>query len=77
MADNLNVQGFFNSLKGNPITTDFIFEAMGGIQQNQQTITANQMVFAENINSHITAIQDLGTGVRDMNKLLKEFAGGR
>lgn len=73
MTDNQKVQGFFNSLKETPLTTDFIFKAMGGIQQNQQTITANQMVFAENINSHITAIQDLGTGVRDMNSLLEKF----
>lgn len=71
MSDSKKVQDFFNSLKGNPLTTDFIFEVMGGIQQNQQTITENQMLYANNIESHIGVIKELGRGVRDLTAVIE------
>ncbi len=77
MTDNKKVLSFFNSLKDHPLTTDFIFEAMGGIQQSQQAITNNQQLYADNIGSHITAIQTLGSGIQTMNALLEKFAGAQ
>lgn len=65
MTDNRKVQDWFNGLKAQPITPEFVLEMMHGIQ-------ANQMAFAENIESHIGAIQDLGTGVRALNALIEE-----
>jgi hypothetical protein len=62
--DNLKVQDFFNSLKEHPITTDFILKAMNGIQQNQ-------VLFAENIHSHIRAIQDLSFATKELVGLLE------
>jgi len=66
MSDNRKVQDFFNSLKTQPITTDFILTAMAGIQ-------SNQMAFAENMISHIQAVQDLGKGVGEMTEVIKRF----
>jgi len=77
MTDNGKVLSFFNSLKDHPLTTDFIFEAMTGIQKSQQTITENQMLYADNIGSHITAIRTLGSGIQTMNELLEKFAGSQ
>lgn len=68
MTDNDKVKNFFNGLKVQPITPGFVLEMMHGIQ-------TNQMLYASNIETHIAAIQDLGTGVKDMNKLLKKFEG--
>lgn len=68
MTDNRKVQNFFNGLKEQPITPGFVLEMMHGIQ-------TNQMLYASNIETHISAIQDLGSGVKDMNKLLKKFGG--
>ena len=67
MSDNLKVQNFFNSLKVQPITTEFILTAMAGIQ-------ANQMAFAENITSHIDAVRKLGDGVENMTDLMRRIA---
>ena len=39
---------------------------MTGIQQNQ-------MMFAENIDSHISAIKDLGAGGRDMTTAIQKL----
>lgn len=79
MTDNDKVKDWFDGLKEIPATRGapkytpgFVLGMLAGIQQNQQIITENQLAYATNIESHITSIQDLGTGVRDMNKLLKE-----
>ncbi|HDS45305.1 MAG TPA: ArsR family transcriptional regulator [Methanomicrobia archaeon] len=66
--DNLKVQDFFNSLKEYPITTDFVLRAMNGIQQNQ-------VLFAENIHSHIRAIQDLSFATKELVGLLERSKG--
>ena len=62
--DNKKVQTFFNSLKEYPLTTEFILQAMQGIQSNQQC-------FAQNIEMHIKAIEDLAEGVNVLTCLLK------
>lgn len=59
-SDSKKIQDFFNSLKSHPITSTFVLEAMNGIQ-------ANQLAFAENTESHIEAVQELGTGVKEWN----------
>jgi len=66
MTDNKKVQDFFNSLKAQPITTDFVLTAMAGIQ-------ANQAAFAENMTSHIEAVRNLSTGVKDMTAAINQF----
>jgi DNA-binding transcriptional ArsR family regulator len=76
MTDNRKVQNFFNGLKDIPATQGAPSYTPASVLQMIAGVTENQMVFAENMRSHITAIQDLGTGVKDMNALLKS-AGGR
>ena len=68
-TDNIKVQNFFNSLKEQPLTTSFILEVMHGIQQNQ-------LVFAQNMSSHIKVIKDLGSGVNDLASLIDELKQG-
>jgi len=55
-SDSKKVQDFFNSLKDYPLTTDFVLSAMNGIQHNQQ-------LFAQNMSSHVQAVQDLKAAV--------------
>ena len=52
---------------------EFVMSAMVGIQGNQQSITGNQITMAENTESHIAAIQDLGAGVKTFNTLLEKL----
>ena len=68
-TDNIKVQNFFNSLKQHPLTTEFILKVMDGIQQNQ-------LVFAQNMSSHIKVIKDLGNGVNDLTSLIEELKTG-
>lgn len=68
-TDNIKIQNFFNSLKEQPLTTDFILEVMHGIQQNQ-------LVFAQNMGSHIKVIKDLGNGVNELASILDELKQG-
>ena len=98
MTDNLKVTNWFNGLKDIPAiqgaptyTPGFVLEMLGGIQQNQMMFAENQTEYANNIGSHITSIQDLSTGTKNIgallkesnklqqqfNTLLKEFAGRR
>lgn len=66
MSDNAKVQDWFNGLKEKPITPGFVLEVMAGIQ-------ANQMAFAENMASHIDAVKNLGSGVKDMTAAIKQL----
>ena len=68
-TDNLKIQNFFNSLKEQPLTTGFILDVMHGIQQNQ-------LVFAQNMGSHIKVIKDLGNGVNELASLIDELKQG-
>jgi hypothetical protein len=70
--DNLKVQNFFNGLKKfENFTPEFVVSSIG-------KVTENQMVFAENMKSHIKAVQDLGNGVQDWkegtNKLIDQVS---
>ncbi len=66
MINNLGVQGYFNSHKatGFKVTPEFILKTMNGIQQNQ-------LVFAENMKSHVSAVKELGRGVRQLTKAVQ------
>ncbi len=66
MINNLGVQGYFNSHKetGFKVTPEFILKTMNGIQQNQ-------LVFAENMKSHINVVKELGRGVRQLTKAVQ------
>ena len=68
-TDSAKVQNFFNSLKEQPLTTGFILNVMHGIQQNQ-------LVFAQNMSSHIKVIKDLGNGVNELSSILDELKQG-
>ena len=68
-TDSTKVQNFFNSLKEQPLTTGFILDVMHGIQQNQ-------LVFAQNMGSHIKVIKDLGNGVNELASLIDELKQG-
>jgi len=70
MTDNKKVQDWFNGLKEQPITPDFVLTVMNGIQQNQ-------LVFAQNIGSHIMAIKKLGQGVEELTKIVEKLQGHR
>lgn len=58
------VQGFLNDLRKNPINQS---QLMGMIGQ----VTANQLIFAENMKSHINAIQTLSKEVKRLSKVFK------
>lgn len=60
--DNKKVQNYFNGIKKfEDYTPQFVINSMQGIQNNQ-------LVFAENMKSHIKAIQDVGNATQ----MLKE-----
>ncbi len=63
MIDGMGYQNLMNSHEKTKfkVTPTFILETMNGIQQNQ-------LVFAENMKSHIKAIQDLSKGVNNFRK---------
>ena len=75
MTDTNKVQGFFNGLKAVPAgevayTPEFVLKAMVGIQ-------GNQAVFAENMVSHVAAIQELGAGVAALVGVVKDLKAER
>ncbi len=67
MINNMGVQGYFNSHKETKfkVTPEFILNTMNGIQQNQ-------LVFAENMKSHISVVKELGRGVRQLTKAVQK-----
>lgn len=67
--DNKKVQDFFNGIKQyEGFTPMFLIESMG-------KITQNQLMFDTNMQSHIKAVQDLGKGVEELTKVVKELKG--
>jgi hypothetical protein len=65
--DNKKVQDFFNGIKQyEGFTPMFLIESMG-------KITKNQLMFDANMQSHIKAVQDLGKGVQELTKIIKEL----
>jgi hypothetical protein len=66
--DIIGIQKYFNEHKETQfkVTPKFILDTMNGIQQNQ-------VLFSENIETHIKAIQDLGNAVNELTKIVKEL----
>ena len=58
------MQNFIKELLNTPVTTTKLMEMIRGV-------TANQMIYAKNMESHISAIKELGKGVRELSKLNK------
>ena len=70
-ADSTKVQNWFNGLKKYPMDPEFILHALNDIIQSQQNNQQIQSVFSKNMSSHIQVIQDLGSGVNELTKLMK------
>lgn len=67
VKDNEKVQNFFNGIKKfDNFTPEFVTESIG-------KVTENQMIFAENMKTHIKAIQDLADGVNELKRTIREM----
>lgn len=74
VQDNTKVQNFFNGLKETEnYTPAFVVTSLAKNSQNLDLLMREQVVYAQNIKSHIQAIQDLGYGVRELVGLVKEM----
>lgn len=58
------VKDFLNDLRKNPAT---LTQVLGLIRDT----TANQIIFDKNMQSHISAIQELGTGVKKLTRVMR------
>ena len=69
VIDNLGFQEYMNSHKRTnfEVTPDFVLKMMHGIQQNQ-------LMFAENMRSHIEAIRKLGNEVENLSESIKNVS---
>ncbi len=66
VTDNQKVQNFFNGIqKFERFTPEFIVDSIA-------RVSANQELFANNIQTHIKAIQDLGTAVNKLTELVSK-----
>jgi hypothetical protein len=72
-TDNMKVQDFFNGLKNIPAIKGAPTYTPATVLEMIAGITTNQAVFAENMISHIDAVQSLSAGVKDMNRVLKQI----
>ncbi len=61
------LQNYLNSHErtGFEITPEFILQTMNGIQQNQ-------LVFSENMASHVEAIKSIGAGIKANNEIMQD-----
>lgn len=66
LIDSIGIQKYFNEHKDTKfeVTPKFVLNMMNGIQQNQLT-------FAENMESHIEAIQNLSKQVKRLSRVFK------
>lgn len=66
--DTVKVVNFFNSIKAQEdgITIDQLLQLSSSIQQNQ-------LLFSENALAHVDVIKQLGIGVQELNKRLKDL----
>lgn len=65
--DNLKVQNFFNGIKKfEGFTPEFVVNSLGGVMKTQE-------MFAQNIESHVSAIQKLGTAVEKLTQKVEEL----
>lgn len=67
LTDSLGIQRYFNEHKDTKfeVTPKFILKVMNGIQRNQ-------LQFAENMTSHVGAIQTLGREVRGLGRAIRK-----
>lgn len=63
--DEKKVNNFFNNLVEG-YTPKFVLKALGDITKNQE-------YYADNMRSHVKAVKDLGNGVRELVKVVKEL----
>lgn len=67
VPDNKKVQDFFNGIKQyEGFTPQFLTESIG-------QVTNSQVMFAQNMESHIKAIQELGQGVKELREEVKKL----
>jgi DNA-binding transcriptional ArsR family regulator len=68
LKDSMGLQRYFNEHKETDfqVTPKFILTTMNGIQKNQ-------LIFAENMKSHIDAIQTLSNKVKELSEVIKEL----
>lgn len=65
--DNIKVQNFFNGIKKfEGFTPEFVVNSLGGVMKTQE-------MFAQNIESHVSAIQELAIGVRELREEVKKI----
>lgn len=77
LVDNLGVQNFFNEHKETKweVSPKWTKERLGECLQMIGQVTENQLMFNNNFESHVKAIQELGNSVRELTnqvKLLQE-----
>ena len=72
---NRQVQKFWNSHKETKfkVGPEFILEGFNKQNQIMQGIQANQGIFDQNMMSHIKAVQELGKGVHELRKQIKNI----
>ena len=63
VPDSEGVRAYFNSHKETnfKVTPEFVLDTMNGIQQNQ-------LIFADNMKSHVKAVQQLGNSTKALNE---------
>lgn len=69
LKDNIGVQRYFNEHKETnfQVTPKFLLKAIGGVTQNQE-------IFAENMKTHISAIQTLGTQTKNLVEQVEKLS---
>jgi len=74
MIDNLGIQGYFNSHKETnfKVTPRFILKGFKETREIMNGIQQNQLIFAENMKSHISAIKKLGNAVDILTKTFQK-----
>lgn len=75
LTTNISMQKWWNDKKENKfkVTDTFLLNCFN--EQNKQIsgVTQNQLIFAENMKSHISAIKELAKGVKELTKKVGEF----
>lgn len=65
---------FFNSLKENPgYTPDLVLNVTGKLAESYEAQAKNMETYTENIVGHVAAIKDLGSGVRNLVKVVSKL----
>jgi biotin operon repressor len=73
--NNPKLSKYWNANKETNFEVDAKFTLNAFNEQNKQIqqVTQNQLIFAENMKSHISAVQDLGSGVKSLTKQIKQL----